>query len=157
MTTIMTSFLKISKLIYIYIYIYILYIYIYIYNINEVSDIDKEEIEVEKKFITQPSDVEVHRRVEHQDAEVSDEHKQQFEDLCKEYCDIFSKNSADIGRTPLVIMDTDTGDSPPVSQRPYNLPLEHVDWVQKELDTLEKAGIITRRVSPYGKSYSCSP
>ena len=41
------------------------------------------------------------------------------------------------------------GDSPPVCQRPYNLPLKYVDWVQKELDTLEKAGVITRSVSPW--------
>ena len=47
------------------------------------------------------------------------------------------------------MMDIDTGDSPPISQRPYNLPLKHADWVQKELDTLEKAGVITRSVSPW--------
>ena len=38
---------------------------------------------------------------------------------------------------------------PPISQRPYNLPLKHADWVQKELDTLGKAGVITRSVSPW--------
>ena len=27
--------------------------------------------------------------------------------------------------------------------------LKHVDWVQKELDTLEKAGVITRNVLPW--------
>ena len=46
-------------------------------------------------------------------------------------------------------MEIETGDSPPVCQRPYNLPLKHIDWVQKELDTLEKAGVITRSVSPW--------
>ena len=46
-------------------------------------------------------------------------------------------------------MEIDTGDSPPISQRPYYLPLKHSDWVQKELDTLEKAGVITRSVSPW--------
>ena len=46
-------------------------------------------------------------------------------------------------------MEIDTGDSPPVSQRPYNLPLKHSDWVQKELDTFEKVGVITRSVSPW--------
>ena len=66
-----------------------------------------------------------------------------------EYSDIFSKDSADIGRTPLVIVDIDTGDSPPISQRPYILPLKHADWVQKELDTLEKAGVITRSIFPW--------
>ena len=39
--------------------------------------------------------------------------------------------------------------APLVCQRPYNLPLKHIDWVQKELDTLEKAGIINRSVSPW--------
>ena len=77
------------------------------------------------------------------------EHKQQFADLCKEYDDIFSKDSADIGRNPIVMMDIDTGESPPISQRPYNLPLKHADWVQKELDTMEKAGVISRSVSPW--------
>ena len=124
-------------------------VYADICNINDISDLDQENIEIEKKFITSPADVEVHRKVELQDAEISDEHKQQFADLCKEYDDIFSKDSADIGRTPIVMMDIDTGDSPPISQRPYNLPLKHADWVQKELDTLEKAGVITRSVSPW--------
>ena len=103
-----------------------------------ISDIDKEEIEVEKKFITSPADVEVHRKVELQDADISEEHRKQFEELCEEYSDIFSKDSGDLGRTPLVIMDIDTGDSPPISQKPYNLPLKHADWVQRELATLEK-------------------
>ena len=29
------------------------------------------------------------------------------------------------------------------------MPFKHADWVQKESDTLEKAGIITRSVSPW--------
>ena len=88
-------------------------VYADIYNINDVSDLDQDNIEIEKKFITSPAGVVVHRKVELQDAEISDEHKQQFADLCKEYDDIFSKDSADIGRTPVVMMDIDTGDSPP--------------------------------------------
>ena len=46
-------------------------------------------------------------------------------------------------------MEIETGDSPPVCQRTYNLPLKHVDWAQKELDTLEKVGVITYSVSPW--------
>ena len=103
----------------------------------------------EKKFITSPADVEVHRKVNLQDAKVAVENLQTFTDLCEKYEDIFSKDSTDIGRTPLVTMEIDMGDSPPISQRPYNLPLKHSDWVQKELDTLEKAGVITRSVSPW--------
>ena len=103
----------------------------------------------EKMFITSPADVDTHRKVKLQDAEVLDKYKEEFEILCEEYNDIFSKDSSDIGKTPLIIMEIETRDSPPVCQRPYNLPLKHIDWVQKELDTLEKAGVITRSVSPW--------
>ena len=103
----------------------------------------------EKKFITSPADVDTHRKVKLQDAEVLDKYKIEFEKLCEEYNDIFSKDSSDIGKTPLITMEIETGDSPPVCQRPYNLPLKHIDWVQKELNTLEKAGVITRSVLPW--------
>ena len=107
------------------------------------------DVSSEKKFITSPADVDTHRKVKLQDAEVLDKYKEEFEKLCEEYNDIFSKDSSDIGKTPLITMEIETGDSPPVCQRPYNLPLKHIDWVQKELDTLEKAGVITRSVSPW--------
>ena len=107
------------------------------------------DISSEKKFITSPADVDTHRKVKLQDAEVLDKYKEEFEKLCEEYNDIFSKDSSDIGKTPLITMEIETGDSPLVCQRPYNLPLKHIDWVQKELDTLEKAGVITRSVSPW--------
>ena len=46
-------------------------------------------------------------------------------------------------------MDIDTGDSPPVCQKPYSLPLKHVEWVQKNLEILERAGVIQRSMSPW--------
>ena len=107
------------------------------------------DISSEKKFITSPADVDTHRKVKLQDAEVLDKYKKEFEKLCEEYDNIFSKDSSDTGKTPLITMEIETGDSPPVCQRPYNLPLKHIDWVQKELNTLEKAGVITRSVSPW--------
>ena len=63
---------------------------------------------------------------------------------------MFSENSGDIGRTSLIKMDIDTGENPPVCQRPYTLPLKHAEWVKKELNILEAAGIIVRSVSPWG-------
>ena len=75
------------------------------------------------------------------------EYREKFRLLCKEFEDVFSKDSTDIGKTPLITMDIDTGDSPPVCQKPYNLPLKH--RVQKELETLERAGVIVRSISPW--------
>ena len=84
-----------------------------------------------------------------QDTEVSVKYRKQFKFLCKEFEDIFSKDSTDIGKTPLITMDIDTEDSPLVSQKRYNLPLKHREWVQKEMETLEKAGVIVRSISPW--------
>ena len=56
--------------------------------------------------------------------------------------DIFSESSEDIGKTPLIQMDIDTGNSPPVYQHPYTLPLKHAEWVKREMAISEKAGVI---------------
>ena len=103
----------------------------------------------EKKFITSPADIDVHWKVELQDAEVSEEHHNAFKELCTEFKDIFLVNSSDIGKTPLVELEIDTGDSPPITQKHYTLPLKHAKWVEKELEILEKAGVIVRSVSPW--------
>ena len=103
----------------------------------------------EKKFITSPADIEVHQKIKLQDADISDEQQNAFKALCNEFKDIFSVDSSDIGKTPLIEMEIDTGDSPPITQKPYTLPLKHAEWVQKELEILEKAGVIVRSVSPW--------
>ena len=46
-------------------------------------------------------------------------------------------------------MDIDTGDSPPVSSRPYTLPLKHYEWVQREIESLDRAGVITKSMSKW--------
>ena len=51
--------------------------------------------------------------------------------------------------TPLLEVEIDTGDSLPITQKPYTLPLKHTEWVQRELKILEKAGVIVRSVSPW--------
>ena len=104
---------------------------------------------VVKKFITSPADIDVHRKVELQDADISEEQRRAFRDLCMEFKDIFSTGSGDIGKTPLLEVEIDTGDSPPITQKPYTLPLKHTEWVQREIEILEKAGVIVRSVSPW--------
>ena len=115
----------------------------------ESNEKENTEIPLEKKFITSPAEVNTNRKVKLQDAEVTTKYRKQFKLLCKEFEDSFSKDSTDIGKTPLITMHIDTGDSPPVCRKPYNLPLKHREWVQKELETLEKAGVIVRSISPW--------
>ena len=84
-----------------------------------------------------------------QESEITQEHQEAFKELCDEYKDIFSIDSGNIGKTPLLEMEIDTGDSPLITQKPYTHPLKHAAWVQKELEILEKAGVIVRGVSPW--------
>ena len=114
---------------------------------SQEGEVKKESLE--KKFITSPADIEVHRKVELQDADITDEQRKAFKDLCTEFSDIFSTDSGDIGKTPLLEVEIDTGDSLPITQKPYTLPLKHTEWVQRELEILEKAGVIVRSVSPW--------
>ena len=46
-------------------------------------------------------------------------------------------------------MEIDTGNSLPIIQKPYTFLLKHATWVQKELEILEKTGVIVRSVSPW--------
>ena len=100
-------------------------------------------------FITSPAEVDPRPPIKLRDAEVSREHRVAFERLCEEFADVFSQNSGDLGKTPLMRMEIPTGDNPPISQRPYGLALRHVQWVQDEIETLERAGVITKSVSPW--------
>ena len=106
-----------------------------------------QEIPSNTAFICSPADVPGHRKVHLRDKEVSADICQRFEELCQEYGQAFSNHNEDIGRTKLVKMDIDTGDSPPISSRPYTLPLKHYEWVQREIESLEWAGVITKSMS----------
>ena len=114
------------------------------------GEVEEEILKGDKKgFITSPADIDPREPVKLRDAEVTPQHRKAFEDLCSEFETIFSKDSADLGKTPLLKMDIPTGDSPPITQRPYTLALKHVQWVQEEIEILEKAGIIAKSVSPW--------
>ena len=97
----------------------------------------------EKKFITSPADIDVHRKVDLQDAEITKEHQEAFKELCDESKDIFSTDSGNIGKTPLLEMQIDTGDSPLITQRTLH-------------SSLETCCLGTKRIRNLGKSRSDS-
>ena len=107
------------------------------------------EIPPDTAFICSPADVPGPCKVQLQDKDITTDIRQKFKEVCEEYREAFSKNNEDIGRTKLVKMDIDTGDSPPVSSRPYTLPLKHYEWVQREIESLERAGVITKSMSKW--------
>ena len=106
-------------------------------------------IPLDNAFITSPADVPGLRRVDLQDADITPGTRSTFDMLCEKYPKVFSKGNEDIGRTHLVTMDIDIEDRPLVSWRPYTLVLKHHRWVQEEIETLERAGVITKSMSPW--------
>ena len=110
---------------------------------------NKSQCDMPSDFITSPADVAGPHKANLQDFKVTEEETKAFKKLCEKYADVFSENSGDIGRTSLIKMDIDIRENPPVCQRPYTLPLKHAEWVKKELNILEAAGIIVRSISPW--------
>ena len=100
-------------------------------------------------FLKSQADAPVHRKVLLEDKNISPKTEKAFDKLCKKYDDIISKNSGDIGKTMLVKMEIDTGNHPPIASKPYTLPLKYYEWVQKEIETLERARIIERSISQW--------
>ena len=116
---------------------------------NELQSTFEDKEAFETDFLISPGDVYPNRKVKLQDAEIANETRRRFEEMCDRHQEAFSKNNKDIGRTTLIEMEIDTGDSLPVAQNPYTLPLKHHEWVRKEIETLEKAGVIERSLSPW--------
>ena len=84
------------------------------------------------------------------DAETSVQTKQKFEQLLRKYDDIISKQSSDIGRTPLETMTIDVKPgSKPATSKPYNTALKNQEFLKQELKALLDSGVIERSMSPY--------
>ena len=108
-------------------------------------------------FIVSPADVNEHHKVIIPNGQYSTSMKDKLDSMPQKFNDIISKSSGGIGTTPLISMDIDTGDSPPVSQRPYTLPLKHHEWVKSEIETLESVGVICKSFSPWARSIVVVP
>ena len=100
-------------------------------------------------FLKSPAEAPVHRKVLLEDKNISPKMQEAFDKLCDKYDDIILKNSGDIEKTMLVEMKIDTGNHPPIASKPYTLPLKHYEWVKREIETFERAGIIERSISPW--------
>ena len=83
-------------------------------------------------------------------SELSNESRQQLNDLLEEFSDIMSKNSIDISLTHLgeVVLPTEPG-AATVASKPYHLPINHQMFVKEELTNLLEVGLIERSLSPY--------
>ena len=68
--------------------------------------------------------------------------QQQLDFLLRTFKDQFAKDETTIGTTPLTQMSMNTGDSDPISQKPYPIAMKHYRWVKEEINKLLEAGVI---------------
>ena len=74
--------------------------------------------------------------------ELSNTIQHELDTLLKDYKSQFAKNETSIGTALLTSMTIDTGDSDPVSQKPYPIAMKHYQWVKEEIEKLLAAKVI---------------
>ena len=74
---------------------------------------------------------------------------EQLKALLWEFKDTFAADITDVGRTPLVAHDIDTGDARPIRCRPRRLPLIRQQAAEKEVEEMLRAGVIEQSDSPW--------
>ena len=98
--------------------------------------------------VIMPGDQSPHQKLKLEDYIVKPETKRQLDKLIVKYDSIVSKHDSDIDTTPLIKMDIET-EGPPIASCPYVLPLKQQEFVCRNIEKLEKAGIIRKSLSPY--------
>ena len=66
--------------------------------------------------------------------------------LTSKFTGMISRSPVDFGRTNLIEMDLPTT-GPPVSTKPYTIPLRYKSFVDEEIKLLEDAGCISKSLS----------
>ena len=78
--------------------------------------------------------------------------KKIFKDLLIEYSSVFSESSDDIGLTNLVEQTINTGNHPPVCQKPRRIPLAKIKDAEEEIKKMVKQDIIEPSTSPWNSN-----
>ena len=73
---------------------------------------------------------------------IPDEARDKLKELLNiKYANIMSQTAMDIGRNNLIELDILT-ESPPITFKPYTVPLNYREFVDHEIKQLEETGII---------------
>ena len=72
--------------------------------------------------------------------------------LLREYSSIFAQHSADFGRTRILKHDIDTGDEPPVKQRPRRFPRQSTEELKRQITGMAEKKIIRPSTSSWASN-----
>jgi hypothetical protein len=69
--------------------------------------------------------------------------------MLRKYQDIFATDEFDIGKTRTIKHAINTGNAIPIKQRAYRLSFEQNKEVEKNLEKMEKMGVLRKSNSPW--------
>jgi len=85
-------------------------------------------------------------------SEVTVEQRRQVVDFLREYDEMFSRGTADMGRTTLVEHSIDTGTHRPIRQSLRRHPRAHLDEIDRQVDELIESGFVEPAASPWASN-----
>ena len=80
---------------------------------------------------------------------IEEQQASKLHSLLKNYQDIFAEKDSQLGRTSVVKMTLDTGDTTPIRQRPYRTPFALRNVVDEHLNEMLAANVIRPSTSPW--------
>ena len=86
------------------------------------------------------------------EAALMPEEKTRFEELLRQYTDVFSQGEWDLGRTTVVRHEIDTQGARPIRQPLRRQPLSRLLYIDEEVDTLLKNKVIEPSMSPWASN-----
>jgi transposase InsO family protein/predicted aspartyl protease len=86
---------------------------------------------------------------EFNEIKVPEEYRSEVVRIVKQNIDLFAKTDIDLGHTDTVKMTINTGEHPPIKNRPYRAPLNKRKIIDKALVDMLEAKVIERSQSPW--------
>ena len=83
------------------------------------------------------------------DSDLTEEHRAQMASFLLSHRDIFATNMSELGATHLQEMNIDTGNHPPIKQRPYRVSPHIKEEIDRQVEEMLQNGIITPSTSAY--------
>ena len=83
---------------------------------------------------------------------LDDQQQERLWQLLLEFQDSFAMGEDDVGRTPLVLHEIDTGEARPIKCRPRRLPLAHQEACDQAVEDMLQAGVIEPCDSPWASA-----
>ena len=88
---------------------------------------------------------------------LSDDVRKSLNQLLETFKSQLTQDETSTGTTHLTKMQIDTGDSEPVSQKPYHIAMKHYDWVRSEINKLLDSWVIHNRHSSWSAPITVVP